>query len=131
MPYPVIIGRTEKERKELGDRGLAYIGKSYVQMGNTSSLSNYILLDIAKPHTILISGKRGTGKSYALSVIAEEVIGLPEEIRKNISILIFDTMGIFFSMKYPNERQRDELLKWGLEPKGMDVKVYTTKGKYE
>src|SRR3989344_4184457 len=59
MPYPIIIGRTEKERKDLGDKGLAYIGKSYVQMGNTSSLSNYILLDIAKPHTILVSGKKG------------------------------------------------------------------------
>ena len=131
MPYPVIIGRTEKEKKDLGDKGLAYIGKSYVQMGNTSSLSNYILLDIAKPHTILVSGKKGSGKSYCLGVIAEEVINAPEELRKNLSILMFDTMGIFFSMKYQNERQRDELLKWGLEPKGMDVKVYIPKGKFE
>jgi len=131
MPYPVIIGRTEKEKKELGDKGLAYIGKSYVQMGNTSSLSNYILLDVAKPHKILIAGKTGSGKSYAMSVLAEEVIGLPEEVRKNISILIFDTMGIFFSMKYPNERQRDELLAWGLQPQGMNVKTYIPKGKYD
>ena len=131
MPYPIIIGRTEKEKKELGDKGLAYIGKSYVKFANTSSLSNYILLDVAKPHTILIAGKKGSGKSYCISLIAEEVINLPEEIRKNISILIFDTMGIFFSMKYKNEKQRDELLAWGLEPKGMDVKVYIPKGKYD
>jgi len=131
MPYPIIIGRTEKERKELGDKGLAYIGKSYVQMGNTSSLSNYILLDVAKPHKILVAGKTGSGKSYALGVLAEEVSNLPEDIRKNISILIFDTMGIFFSMKYPNERQRDELLSWGLQPRGMNVKTYIPKGKYD
>ena len=131
MPYPIIIGRTDKEKKELGDKGLAYIGKSYVKMGNTSSLSNYILLDVAKPHTILIAGKKGFGKSYCLGVLAEEVSNLPEEVRKNISILIFDTMGIFFSMKYKNERQRDELLKWGLEPQGINVKVYIPKGKFD
>ncbi len=131
MPYSIIIGRNEKEKKELGDKGLAYIGKSYVQMGNTSSLSNYILLDVAKPHKILISGKTGSGKSYSMGVIAEEIINLPEEVNKNISVLIFDTMGIFFSMKYPNEKQRDELLKWGLEPKGMNIKIYVPKGKYD
>src|SRR3989344_7437671 len=131
MPYPVIIGRTDKEKKELGDRGLAYIGKSYVKMGNTSSLSNYILLDVAKPHTILIAGKKGSGKSYCLGVLAEEVSNLPQEVKNNLSILIFDTMGIFFSMKYKNERQRDELLKWGLEPQGTNVKVYIPKGKFE
>ena len=131
MPYPVIIGRTDKEKKELGDKGLAYIGKSYVKMGNTSSLSNYILLDVAKPHTILIAGKKGSGKSYCLGVLAEEVSNLPPEVKNNLSILIFDTMGIFFSMKYKNERQRDELLKWGLEPQGTNVKVYIPKGKFE
>ena len=131
MPYPIIIGRTDKEKKELGDKGLAYIGKSYVKMGNTSSLSNYILLDVAKPHTILIAGKKGSGKSYCLGVLAEEVSNLPPEVKNNLSILIFDTMGIFFSMKYKNERQRDELLKWGLEPQGTNVKVYIPKGKFE
>ena len=131
MPYPIIIGRTEKEKKELGDKGLAYIGRSYVKFGNTSSLSNYMLLDIAKPHTILIAGKKGSGKSYCLGVLAEEVINLQEDIKKNISVLILDTMGIFFSMKYKNEKQRDELLTWGLEPKSMGIKVYIPKGKYD
>ena len=131
MPYNIIIGRTEKEKKELGDKGLAYIGRSYVKFADTSSLSNYVLLDVAKPHTILIAGKKGSGKSYNLGVLAEEIINLPEEIRKNISVLIFDTMGIFFSMKYKNEKQRDELLAWGLEPKAMDVKVYVPKGKFD
>src|SRR3989344_8742621 len=59
MPYNIIIGRNEKEQKELGMNGLIYFGKSYVKMGQTTSLSNYILLDVAKPHTILIAGKKG------------------------------------------------------------------------
>ena len=131
MPYNIIIGRNEKEQKELGMNGLIYFGKSYVKMGQTTSLSNYILLDVAKPHTILISGKKGSGKSYSIAVMAEEMANLPEEVKKNLAILIFDTMGIFWSMKFPNERQVDVLREWGLEPRGLDVKVYTPKGKFD
>ncbi|MEK6834919.1 MAG: LAGLIDADG family homing endonuclease, partial [Nanoarchaeota archaeon] len=65
MPYDIIIGRTEKEQKELGSKGLIFYGKSYVKMGPTSSLSNNILIDVAKSHTILISGKKGSGKCLA------------------------------------------------------------------
>ncbi|MEK6835570.1 MAG: DUF87 domain-containing protein, partial [Nanoarchaeota archaeon] len=121
MPYNIIIGRNEKEQKELGMNGLIYLGKSYVKMGQTTSLSNYILLDIAKPHTILIAGKKGSGKSYSIGVMAEGMANLQEDIKKNLAILIFDTMGIFWSMKFPNERQTDLLNEWGLEPRGLDV----------
>ena len=131
MPYNIIIGRNEKEQKELGMNGLIYYGKSYVKMGQTTSLSNYILLDVAKPHTILIAGKKGSGKSYSIAVMAEEMANLPEEVKNNLAILIFDTMGIFWSMKFPNERQVDVLREWGLEPRGLDVKVYTPKGKFD
>ena len=62
MPYDVIIGRNESDKKLFGKKGLAYIGKSYVTMGNYTSLSNPIYLDIARSHVILICGKRGSGK---------------------------------------------------------------------
>ncbi|KKS24329.1 MAG: hypothetical protein UU81_C0009G0026, partial [Microgenomates group bacterium GW2011_GWC1_41_8] len=32
----------------------------------------------------------------------------PDEIKNNMSLIIFDTMGIFWTMKYPN--QKDEAL---------------------
>ncbi|PIN93899.1 hypothetical protein COU54_01220 [Candidatus Pacearchaeota archaeon CG10_big_fil_rev_8_21_14_0_10_31_24] len=62
MPFDVIIGRNESDKKDFGKRGLAFIGKSFVKMGNYSSLSNPIYLDVARSHVILISGKRGSGK---------------------------------------------------------------------
>ncbi len=62
MPYDVIIGRTEADKQRFGKEGLVYIGKGYVQMGTTSSLSNPILMDVARSHVVLISGKRGSGK---------------------------------------------------------------------
>ena len=131
MVYDVIIGRGKNEIKELGNKGLIFFGKQYVKMGQFSSLSNKIMLDVNTSHVILISGKRGSGKSYGMSVMAEEMTHLPEDVSKNLSILIMDTMGIFWSMKYPNTKQEDELRLWGMKPKGLDVKVYTPLGKFK
>jgi len=131
MAYDIIIGRNEKEIKELGNKGLIFYAKAYVKMGPVSSLSNRIFLDVAKSHTILVAGKRGSGKSYSLSIIAEEMSMLPDEVKNNLAALMIDTMGIFGGMKYPNYKQVDELREWGLEPKGLPVKIYVPKGKYE
>jgi len=62
MPFDVVIGRNESDKKAFGNRGLAFIGKSFVTMGNYTSLSNPIFMDVARSHVVLISGKRGSGK---------------------------------------------------------------------
>jgi len=287
MDYDIIIGRTESEKRDYGKRGLVFLGKQYVKMGQNVSLSNKVYLDVAKTHVILVSGKRGcltgdtliftdkgfkqikdfdekndkvysfnkdkkefeienakllvydiqdeallniefsngknivvtkehplllyenkeliwkigceikkgdflvgtannenssknsfllqtlepmqlsyfaitkideidgiskvydlsveknhsfiangiishnSGKSYTLSVLTEGVADMEEDVKKNLAILIFDTMGIFWTMKYPNEKQRDLLEKWGQKPKAIDVKVFTPEGKYD
>lgn len=85
MPYDIIIGRDESDKKRFGKKGLIYVGKSFVTMGQYTSLSNPIYVDVARSHVILVSGKRGSGKSYTLGVIAEELASLPLEERKNIA----------------------------------------------
>jgi hypothetical protein len=124
MPFDVIIGRDESDKKLFGKQGLVYIGKSYVKMGNYTSLSNPILLDVARTHVILVAGKRGSGKSYSLGAIAESLGKLPKEVSQNIASLIFDTMGIFWTMKFKNEKDKDLLKEWGLKPENVDVKVF-------
>jgi len=131
MPYDIIIGRDESDKKRFGKKGLIYIGRGYVKMGQYTSLSNNIFMDVARSHVILVSGKRGSGKSYSLGVIAEELACLPLEERKNISGLIFDTMGIFWTMKYENEKESELLEEWKLKPKKTDVKIFIPFGFYE
>jgi hypothetical protein len=127
--YEILIGRNEADKKRLGLRGTIFLGKLFVKMGQTTSLSNKILLDVARSHVILICGKRGWGKSNSIGVIAEEISNLPEEIAENLSVLIFDTMGIFWTMKYPNEKQEELLEEWGLKSKASEkVKIFTPKG---
>ncbi|MBT3398204.1 ATP-binding protein [archaeon] len=131
MPFDVIVGRNESDKKAFGKRGLAYIGKSYVTMGNYTSLSNPIFMDIARSHVILIAGKRGSGKSYTIGTIAEALSNLDVEESKNISPLIFDTMGIFWTMKYKNEKDRDLLEDWDLKAKNVPIRVFAPFGYFQ
>ncbi|MBU1103559.1 MAG: ATP-binding protein [Nanoarchaeota archaeon] len=131
MAYDIIIGRDTTDKERFGSRGLIFIGKGYVKMGNYTSLSNKIWMDVARSHVILIAGKRGSGKSYSLGAIAEELSNLPTETAKNIAPLIFDTMGIFWTMKYKNEKDKELLEEWGLESKNLPVKVFVPLGKKE
>ena len=129
--YEVVIGRSEADRKELGLVGTIFLGKLYVKIGATTSLSNKIYMDVARAHVVLISGKRGTGKSYSLATIAEEMANLPDEVGRRLAVLIVDTLGIFWTMKFPNEKDEDLLTEWNLQKKGLDVKIYTPAGKFE
>ncbi|MBI2629542.1 DUF87 domain-containing protein [Candidatus Pacearchaeota archaeon] len=274
MPYDIIIGRDSSDKKRFEKRGLIYLGKGFVKMGQYTSLSNPIYMDIARSHVVLVSGKRGcltegtsiftdkgylpikdfnkenkilsfnkdekkfewenaelleypisenlieieledgrklqltkehpllitsgekllsllwmeaeklnkgdklisvnnnftdlfpvriknikiiegikkvydlsvdknhsfiangiishnSGKSYSLGVIAEELATLPQEERENIAGLILDTMGVFWTMKFENEKEKDLLEEWKLKPKKTPVKIFIPLGYFE
>lgn len=276
MSYDIILGRDATDKKKFGNSGLIHIGKGYVTMGNYTSMSNNIYLDVARSHVILVAGKRGclegstliftdkgykkikdfnplldkilsfnlknqtfewekaeliryhikdeklikiklennkeliltkehplliaigkeqlsllwrngenlkvgdllletvnsfkdinpiqikeikeiedilevydlsvpknhsfiangiisknSGKSYTLGVITEEIANLPQETARNIASIIFDTMGIFWTMKFKNEKEKSILDEWKLEPKSSPIKVFAPIGKIE
>ncbi len=132
MPYDIIIGRDESDKKRFEEKGLIYLGKGFVKMGNYSPLSNKIFLDISRSHVVLVAGKRGSGKSYSLSVIAEELSTIKdEEIKNNIASLVFDTMGIFWTMKYKNEKEKELLADWELKPQNVPVRVFVPFAHFE
>jgi len=129
MPYDIILGRDKSDKKRFGNKGLIHLGKSYVTMGRYTSMSNNLFMDIARTHVVLIAGKRGSGKSYTIGVMAEELASLESESAKNIASLIFDTMGIFWTMKFENEKDSLLLKEWSLKGKKLPVKVFAPLGK--
>lgn len=131
MAYDILIGRNESDKKLFEKKGTLFIGKSYVKMGQYTSLNNRILMDIARSHVLLIAGKRGSGKSYTMGVIAEEISNLPKEINQNIATLMFDTMGIYWTMKFRNEKDKELLKEWGLKPKELPVKIFVPFGYFD
>src|SRR3989344_2950737 len=130
MVFDVIIGRSKSEREKYGKEGTLFIGKQYIEMGQSTSLSNPVYIDVAKSHIVFVVGKRGSGKSYTMSMIAEGLADLPLEVKQNLSIILLDTMGIFWTMKYPNYQDAELLNQWGINPKGLDVKIFTPAGFY-
>ncbi len=66
--------------------------------------------------------------SYTMGVIAEGMADLPAKIRNNLSIIMLDTMGIYWTMKYPNMKDRDLLDQWGFKPHPLDITIFTPEG---
>ena len=48
MAYDITVGRDASDKKAFSERGLVYIGKGFVHMGQYTSLSNKILMDVRR-----------------------------------------------------------------------------------
>jgi uncharacterized protein len=114
------------DRKELG----AYLGRSF---GSDAELSEQVYLDLNNPHMVTICGKRGTGKSHTLGVLMEELMTLPAQAKENLSGIVVDAMGIYWSLQVENP-DTNGFDDWGISPKSFPVTVYYPAGledKYE
>ncbi|HII71273.1 TPA: DUF87 domain-containing protein, partial [Candidatus Woesearchaeota archaeon] len=131
MGRDIIVGRLKSDLEKYGNRGIILVGKQYVKMGRITSLSNNIYLDVAGAHVVFICGKRGGGKSYTMGAIAEGMAELEEDIKQNLSFVFLDTMGVYWTMKYPNKKDELLLEKWGMKAKGLDIVIYTPVMYYE
>ena len=126
-----IIGRSLDDIEKYGDKGTAYLGKIVMSTGEKPVLGRKILCDVAKPHLVLICGKRGGGKSYTMAVVLEEFARQPFEIKQRLSAVVIDTVGIFWTMKIPNKEEVKELERWDLKPDKTNVRVLVPKGKID
>jgi len=124
--HEIIVGRSQKDLEKFGANCTGFIGKHIVGKGEEAHLTNKIVLDLLRPHVILITGKRGAGKSYSAGVIMEEIALLPKEYRNNLTTVVIDTMGIYWATKLANEQQVVLLNDWGLKTKDLSdrTKIY-------
>ncbi len=127
MVEKIVIGKDRKDLEKYGEKGTAFIGKHTVGKGEDSHLTNPVLVDVTRPHVMLVCGKRGSGKSYSAGVMAEEIHHLEEEIKENLCVLMIDTMGIYWSMKVPNDNEMEKLKDWGLRPEALDAMLFVPK----
>lgn len=87
-----------------------------LNIGRDIKTGDYLYLDDSRSRAITICGKRGSGKSYTLGVIVEEL----QQIGNTLTIII-DPMGIYYIMAQPNHDQDRLLWEWGLTSRGLDV----------
>ncbi len=117
------IGRKKSVLGKYGEEAGLFVGR----VNEDDKRDTEILLDGLNPHVVFVCGARGSGKSYVLGVVAEE-LALKN---KNVGIVVVDPIGVFWSMKHPNkeEKELEALAKWGLMPQGLDnIKVFIPVG---
>lgn len=124
----IVVGRDDEDMAKYGTEGTLFIGKHLVGTGEDAHMTTPVLLDALRPHIILISGKRGQGKSYTMGVLVEELTKMKDSIKKNLCSVIIDTQGIFWTMKSASERDAVELKEWGMSPHGFDAEVFVPEG---
>jgi len=101
----VFVGRKSSVFKKYRDKAGMYIGKVAEVPENGDYFGKRVLVDSISPHAIFICGMRGSGKSYTLGVMAEE-IALKNDA---VGVIIIDPMGIFWSMKQKNKVESEKL----------------------
>ncbi len=129
---PLIIGRSAGDAKRYGTLGCIYVGNKYQEVDAYSTkLCNPVYLDVSGSHVLSIFGKRGSGKSYTMGVVAEGFSLMKDEIKENVSIILIDTMGVYWTMKMPNVDEEKGLAELGLKPQGVNVRIFTPCKFYE
>lgn len=78
-----------------------------------------VYIDAEGARSILACGKRGTGKSYTLGNVVEEI----HTETSDIIPLVIDPMGIYWTMTEENEEQRDLLWDWGMSTERFDINL--------
>jgi hypothetical protein len=110
-----VLGRREKL-----NGGVLHIGAYYALDG---SLGAPVFLDVLRPHVVFICGKRGYGKSYTIGVFLEEIASLEDSVKQELGVVVIDTLGIFWTTRYPTRESSEDFMHWGGSPKGFSVRV--------
>ncbi len=117
------------QRRNRGDTSaLILLGKCIEQARVSNKFDSNVWLDVHTPHVVFVCGRRGTGKSYDLGILAEGLtLGYDSSIATKdsaITTLFFDTQSQFWALlNAPDEgleedkEQLIQLQQWGIPAK--------------
>ena len=87
-----------------------------LNIGKDVKSGELVYMDASRSRAVLVCGKRGSGKSYTLGVIVEELLDAQDTL-----VIIVDPMGIYYPMAQSNHEQEQLLWDWGLSAKGVPI----------
>ena len=128
----VILGRSASFHSKYSEGGFGMIG-AVCETSDDMLMSRFgmpVNLDLMSPHVLLVAGKRGSGKSYTLGTIAEELALAMERQEIQVAGVVIDTVDVFRQMMDDNQDQTELLKKWNLESRGFPVSVYIPRRTY-
>lgn len=87
-----------------------------LHIGKDGKTGEAVYIEAGKSRAVLVCGKRGSGKSYTLGSLIEELRETDEALT-----IIVDPMGIYHTMGLPNVNEERMLWDWGLSSRGFPV----------
>ena len=122
----VVLGRSTSFHRRYQEGGLGMIGAVTETTDDllTSLLGMPVSLDLMSPHVLFVAGKRGSGKSYTLGIIAEELALAMERKEIEVAPVIIDTVDVFRQCVEPNDDQEALLKQWALQARGFGATIY-------
>ncbi len=91
----------------LGEKQGAYFGI----LEGRDKLPVYLDLNKLLTRHLAVLAKTGSGKSYTVAVLLEEIM------EKNVPIIIIDPHGEYSTLKFPNDKKED-FARFGISPRG-------------
>lgn len=91
----------------------AYIGK----LDGRDNLKVYLDLNKLLTKHVAVLAKSGSGKSYSVAVLIEELI------EKKVPVIIIDPHGEYSTLSYQNLDDKEKMLRFGIEAKGYAEQV--------
>ena len=120
--------------------GLGYFGKVMEQSAGTSVLDYGVWCDLCYPHVIGVFGTRGSGKSFDIGVLAEDIGGIDGVTTGTIpsaASVIFDVQNQFWTLGLAPDSGLPEdldqiasLKRWALDPSALEIRNWTPAGNY-
>ncbi len=89
-------------------------------LGKDTRNEEQVFFDAGGSRAVLVCGKRGSGKSYTLGVLVEELVSVGGA---EVIPIIVDPMGVYHTMSQTNTAQQDELFKWGLSARSYPIRL--------
>lgn len=127
----IVIGRSKSDVAKYNTRGAVLFGKIYESLDEDLVLTKKLYLDVSGSHVMFICGKRGGGKSYTMGVVAEGFTLLEKSVRDNLAIILFDTMGIYWTMSHANKKEAKLLEEYAILPRPIKLNIFTPKKYHE
>lgn len=91
-----------------------------LRIGKDDNTNESAYIKATGSRAIFICGKRGSGKSYTMGVIIEELFS---QEQGNATVIIADPMGIYHTMALPNTTQTEEIRAAGFLAKGFPLRL--------
>ena len=110
-----------------------YLGK----LAEYQQMAKNVWLDTRGAHAIYVMGKRRSGKTFTLGVLAEGLASSSwlQQGTQRQAILLLDTMNVFITMPYTvqdvyggSSEEGKELVKWKIEAEPPNIKLFHPRG---